>query len=262
LNGARFARAFGGAAEEYERGRPGYSAAAIEALVEAFELGPRSVVVDLAAGTGKLTRDLAARFERVIAIEPLAEMRAQLERAVPGAVALEGTAERMPVDADAVDAVFVAQAFHWFDGRRALEEIARVLRPRGGLGVLVNTTPWEVRETPWFAAIDDVLERSRADLSALRRNATGRWLEAFDRHPRFEPLADAVFDNTVRLSVEDFLAGFASRSYVATLAPEDRAGLLAKVRGLLDRDDAPLEAGLVAAPMRTGAFWTRLTASD
>jgi ubiquinone/menaquinone biosynthesis C-methylase UbiE len=219
-------------------------------------------VVDLAAGTGKLTRNLIGRFERVIAVEPLAAMRGQLERAVPGAVALDGTAERMPVGPDAVDAVFVAQAFHWFDGPRALDEIARVLRPRGGLGVLVNTTPWELRETPWFAAIDDVLERSRADLSALRRNATGLWLRAFEAEPRFESLAEEVFDNTVRLSVGDFLAGFASRSYVATLAAEDRAGLLADVRELLDREDAPLEGGRVAVPMRTAAFWTRLTASD
>jgi ubiquinone/menaquinone biosynthesis C-methylase UbiE len=218
-------------------------------------------VVDLAAGTGKLTRDLAGRLERVIAVEPLAAMRAELERRVPQAEALDGTAERIPVADDEADAVVVAQAFHWFDGRRALDEIARVLRTRGGLGLLWNTTPWENRETPWFALLDDLLERRRVDLATLRRHASGRWREAFDGEHRFEPLAEAMFDNPQRMATDEFLDGFASRSYVAVLDAQERAGLLAEVGALLERSDAPVEDGLVLVPMRTAAFWTRLTAS-
>jgi ubiquinone/menaquinone biosynthesis C-methylase UbiE len=259
LSDDRFASAFGVAATEYERGRPGYPAAAIDALAERFDLGPDSVVVDLAAGTGKLTRDLVGRFGRVIAVEPLPEMRDQLARGAPGAEAAEGTAEAIPLAEATADAVLVAQAFHWFDGRRALDEIARVLRSGGGLGLLWNTTPWEMRETPWFALLDDVLERRRVDLSALRRNASGRWREAFDGETRFEPLTEETFENTRRMSTDEFLAGFASRSYIAVLAPDERTRVLNAAAALLERPDAPVDGGRVIVPMRTACHWTRLT---
>ena len=228
MNDDRFATAFSGAAQEYERGRPGYPAEAIDALAGELGLGDGSVVVDLAAGTGKLSRSLVGRVGEVIAIEPLAEMRAQLERQVPEAKAFDGTAEHIPLGNSSADAVLVAQAFHWFDGRRALDEIARVVRPGGGLGLLWNTTPWENRETPWFALLDDLLERRRVDLATLRRHASG----------------------------------FASRSYVAVLDPEEREALLAEVGRLLERSDAPVDDGQVLVPMRTAAFWTRLTVAS
>ncbi|MFL5869438.1 MAG: methyltransferase domain-containing protein [Solirubrobacterales bacterium] len=255
----RFASAFGSAADEYERGRPGYPVEAIDTLARELSLGPDSAVVDLAAGTGKLTRELVGRFGRVVAIEPLAEMREQLEQQVPGAETIDGTAERIPLADESADAVLVAQAFHWFDGRRALDEIARVLRPGGGLGLLWNTTPWETRETPWFALLDDLLERRRVDLAALHRNASGLWRRAFDDDRRFEPLADATFENPQLMARDEFLDGFASRSYVAVLEPEDRNALLAEVVELLGRADAPVDQGQVLVPMRTATFWTRLT---
>ena len=259
MNDARFAAAFDDAAAEYERGRPGYPPAAIDAIADELGLGARSVVIDLAAGTGKLTRGLVGRFDRVIAVEPLARMRDQLAGAVPGAEAVDGTAEQMPLDSDCADAVLVAQAFHWFDGGPALDEIARVLRPGCGLGLLWNTTPWEWRETPWFALLDDVLERSRADLSTLRRNASGRWREAFEDQSRFAPLTERTFDNTHRMPVAAFLDGFASRSYVAALDPNERAAVLAEVAALIERSEAPVEEGLVVVPMKTACYWTRLT---
>ena len=261
MSDPRFRTSFGDAAQEYERGRPGYPAEAIEWLARALDLGPSSVVIDLAAGTGKLTRELVGRFKRVLAVEPLAEMREQLSQQVAGAEALEGSAEEMPVESASADAVLVAQAFHWFDGRRALDEIARVLTPGGGLGLLWNTTPWERRETPWFALVDDVLERSRADLSTLHRHASGRWRRAFDGQRRFASLDELNFDNTRRMTAAEFLDGLASRSYVATLAADDRAAVIAEVAALLDRADAPVEDELVIVPMRTATYATRLTAA-
>lgn len=258
IEDAQFATAFDKAAQEYECGRPGYSRAAIDTLARELILGRRSVVVDLAAGTGKLTRDLVDRFDRVVAIEPLTEMREQLTRGVPAAEAKAGRAEQLPLSDASADAVMAAQAFHWFDGRRALDEITRVLKPGGGLGLMWNTTPWERREGPWFQFLDDLLEDSRADLSVMRRHGSGHWRQAFDGEQRFEPLSEAKFDNTRRMSRDEFLANLASRSYVAALSPDDRRSLCGDVAELLKRADAPLEAGVVVVPMRTDVYWTRL----
>lgn len=258
MDDAQFATAFDKAAQEYECGRPSYARTAIDALTRALAIGRRSVVADLGAGTGKLTRDLVERFDRVIAIEPLSEMRDQLTRRVPVAEATTGTAEQMPLSAGSVDAVVVAQAFHWFDGPRALDEIARVLKPGGGLGLLWNTTPWERREGPWFQLLDDLLEASRADLSVMRRHGSGHWRSAFEGEQRFQPLSEATFDNTRRMSRDEFLANLASRSYVAALKLDDRQRLLRDIAGLLMRPDAPLDAGRVVVPMTTDVYWTRL----
>jgi ubiquinone/menaquinone biosynthesis C-methylase UbiE len=255
----QFATAFGDAARDYERGRPGYPPEAIDALMRELHLGQRSVVVDLAAGTGKLTRDLTRRFDRVIAIEPLAEMRGQLARTAPAAEALSGAAERLPLADASADAIFVAQAFHWFDGRRALDEIARVLRPGGGLALLWNTTPWELRQGAWFARLDDLLERRRADLSVMRRRATGRWRAAFDGEKRFRPLSEATFDNKQRVSEDEFLSDLASRSYIARLDPDARGELIGDIAELVGRPDAPIKADRVVVPMRTDVYWTRLS---
>jgi SAM-dependent methyltransferase len=175
MNDEQFATAFAHEASAYELGRPGYPPKAIAMVLGELRLQRASIVVDLAAGTGKLTRDLLTQFDRVIAIEPLGEMRTHLARMAPLADALEGTAERMPLAGGAVDAIFVAQAFHWFDGTPALDEIARVVRTGGSLSLLWNTMPWELREGRWYARLDDLLERSRADLSLMRRHGSGRW---------------------------------------------------------------------------------------
>lgn len=258
MSDERMRVAFDSAASEYERGRPGYPIDAIDLLARELRLDARSTVVDLAAGTGKLTRDLVRRFERVIAVEPLAGMRSQLERHVRGAQAVEGRAEAIPLPDACVDAVLVAQAFHWFEGAVAMDEIARVLVPDAGLGLLWNTTPWELREGRWFSALDDLLEGSRADLSTLRRHGSGEWARVFDRPTPFGPLHEATIPNPQRPTAEEFLAGFASRSYVASMGPGGRDELLTAVRELLKRDDAPVEDGRIVVPMRTNVYWTRL----
>jgi SAM-dependent methyltransferase len=147
LTAASFARS----AEAYERARTGYAPEAVAFLVERLGLGPGRVVLDLAAGTGKLARQLVPSGARVVAVEPLAEMRSLIPA---GIEALDGTAEAIPLPDDFADAVTVAQAFHWFDAEAALPEIERVLRP-GGLLALVSN-----RREP--SAFDDVLARHRA----------------------------------------------------------------------------------------------------
>ena len=124
------ATGFARSVEAYERARPDYPPEAIAWLAQELDLRAGRTVVDLAAGSGKLTRPLAALGCEVIAIEPVAEMRAAIG---PTARALDGTAEAMPLPDDSADVVTVGQAFHWFDGPVALAEIERVLRPGGAL---------------------------------------------------------------------------------------------------------------------------------
>ncbi len=163
-------------ADEYERTRPGYP----PDLLDALPIGHDASVLDLAAGTGKLTRTLAARYAKVVAVEPLANMRAMLERSVPGVPALAGSAERIPLDDVSVDGVFVAQAFHWFDKPVALREIARVLRPGGVLAVIWNG-PDEERPSPLPPAFE-------AELDALHDAVRHPWLD----EPAWEDLVEAT----------------------------------------------------------------------
>lgn len=129
------AASFGGVADAYERARPGYPDDAV-----AWLAGDEPCdVVDLGAGTGKLTRSLVARGHRVTAVDPLEEMLVWLRHAVPGAIAVRGSAEAIPLPDGSADVVTCAQSFHWFDHAVALREIARVLRPGGRLAPVWNT---------------------------------------------------------------------------------------------------------------------------
>lgn len=134
--------AFGSVAQTYDRVRPPYFLPLLDRAEEALQLGPSSSVLDLAAGTGRLTRELVKRFASVLAVEPGDQMRALIEVGT----ASPGTAELIPADAASVDAVFVGEAFHWFDPSSAIREIARVLRPNGGLAVIY--TYWWETEPP------------------------------------------------------------------------------------------------------------------
>ncbi|HEY5316409.1 MAG TPA: methyltransferase domain-containing protein, partial [Solirubrobacteraceae bacterium] len=162
---------FDRAAEEYERGRPEYPAAAVDLLASELGFGAGSTIVDLAAGTGKLTRALIATGAHVVAVEPVAGMRRQLVAAVPAAEVLEGTAEAMPLAPGSADAVLVAQAFHWFDAAKAAREIHRVLRPDGGLGAIWNI--WD-DSVEWVARMQQLVG---AHLGDTPQRSTSGWRE-------------------------------------------------------------------------------------
>ncbi len=251
------AQSFDSAATAYERGRPGYPVAALERAIAELGLAGDATVVDLGAGTGKLTRDLVTRFARVIAVEPLERMLAQLVEAVPGAEALSGDAHAIPVESGSAAALFAGQAFHWFSDHEALAEIARVLEPAGGMALIWNTSPWEIREGSWFNALADLLEDQSLDRSGLHRHTYMHWHEIFETDELFEPLAYAAFEHSHELSRQDFIETMASRSYIASLGAERQAEVLGEIDGLFERDDAPIENGLVQVPLRTDVFWTR-----
>jgi SAM-dependent methyltransferase len=213
---------FARAAGAYDRARPEYPPAAIAWLAKRLDLGSGRAVVDLAAGTGKLTRALAALGCDVVAVEPVAEMRAALERALPEVRALTGTAEAIPVDDDAADVVTVAQAFHWFDARRALAEIDRVLRPGGALALA-----WNRREldAPVHRAIAGIIEPHRGAAPAHRANA---WRAAFAG----TELEERRFPFAVVQDADALADRVASTSFVATLPDEARGDVLERVRAL------------------------------
>lgn len=203
---ARHAASFDGASAAYDRARPGYPDDAVAWLVPP---GARDVL-DLGAGTGKLTRQLTAPRRTVTAVEPLAGMRERLAAAVPDARLLAGDAETIPLPDDSVDAVLVAQAWHWFDETRAGPEIARVLRPDGVLGLLWNSADETV---PWVAALWDLLhEQGEQDKEDDPVPHPG---------PGFERPVRRDFRHRHALDLDTLLDLVRSRSYVILL-PEDR----------------------------------------
>ena len=238
------ARSFGRAAEEYELGRPGYAAAALDAV----GLASSAVVLDLAAGTGKLTRQIVFRVARVLAVEPLAEMRAVLERVVPEAEALAGSADAIPLEDDAVDAVLVGEAFHWFATAATLAEIARVLRPDGTLAILFNQVDGDF-EPPLPEAFWDAYRAAAIEKPPEQTVRTGLWKAPFPGP--FESFVESSFPNPVELGREQVLAQAASWSMIGALPARERSALLARLGELLP-------AGVYRHPLRTDLYRTRL----
>lgn len=223
---ARRATAFGGRAAAYAEHRPDYPAAAVRWLLEPVA-GPAEPgalhVLDLGAGTGKLGAGVLALGHRVTAVEPDARMLAELGRRVPGATALAGSAEDIPLPDGSVDAVVVGQAFHWFDQDRALPEIARVLRPGGALGALWNTDDDRVE---WTAG----LGRVAASLVSFVDWPQDRVIRA---HPAYSPVEHADFAHRRRHTVDSLVATVATHSRVLLLEPAERERRLAAVRDYL-----------------------------
>ena len=231
------ATSFAAVADEYERSRPGYPDDAVRWLVGEE---PRDVV-DLGAGTGKLTRSLVALGHRVIAVEPLPEMIAHLRAAVPGVSVVEGGAEAIPLESGSADVVTAAQAFHWFDHGPALREIARVLRLGGSVALVWNTR--DDREE-WVAQLsDEALGRETVERSDVALPVEESGL--------FGEVERASFPHVQRLDRERLVDLVLSRSYCAVLSPEERAPVLARVERLFDEHAAD---GVIELPYMTECF--------
>lgn len=213
---AQQASSFGAAAQEYERGRPGYPEVALDWLLPA----DAQDVVDLGAGTGKLTRSLAGRGLQVVAVEPSEGMRQELVRALPGVTALDGAGETIPLPDGSVDAVLVAQAWHWVDPALAVPEVARVLRPGGRLGLI-----WNFRDesADWVGALGRSM-RSIADDPTQMQVELG---------PRFGPVERLTVPWQHRTTPDGLRDLVASRSYVITAPPAERRRVLREVDQLL-----------------------------
>lgn len=234
---AERARSFGRVAAEYERGRPGYPPEAIEWLLGARPLE----VLDLGAGTGKLTQALLTAGHRVTAVEPLDEMRAILSSRLPAARALAGSAEHLPLADASVDAVAVGSAFHWFEESAALAEISRVLRPAGVLGLLGNA--FDV-SSPWVARVREILGPP-----AIER--PGHWPSVVDLGERFAEIEDCEFPHEQRIGRAGLRDLASSRSGLALMDDDQRASVLAGLDRLWEQEPELLGRTDVLLPWRT-----------
>ncbi len=229
---------FGNVAETYHRVRPPYSQTLLDRAQDALQLDAGARVLDLAAGTGRLTHELARRFAHVVAVEPDDRMRA-----IHGD-ALAGSAEAIPLDDASIDAAFVGEAFHWFDPTAAIAELARVLRPGGGLAI-VSTHWWET-EPPLPDAALQLLSEPWERYRSQRRPP---WDDAFAASP-FGPLHYERAEDELTVDPEALLALYSTTSSLASLPPDERTALFAGVR--------PHLTGPYRLPLRHELVWTRL----
>jgi len=237
---------FASGSDLYERARPGYSQESVACLVDSLGIGPGSRVLDVASGTGKLTRALAATGASCVAAEPSPSMRAAFARSVPDVAQVGADAVHLPLAGGAFDAVTVAQAFHWFASTEALTEIARVLRPGGGLALIWN-------------------ERDESDPLVAELTAISKWDvhqpypvgrdfgAVVDASRCFGPVTRSRFRFTQELDRATFVEQVASRSYVVVLPEDRRRAILDGVTALADRLEEPIRL-----PYLVDLFCTRL----
>jgi SAM-dependent methyltransferase len=255
---AELGLSFGRIALDYDAARPEYASEALDRAQEVLGLGPEARVVELAAGSGTLTRALGERFRKLVAVEPDDDMRGVLARRSPHVEALRGTAEQIPLPDRSADGVFVGDAFHWFDASAAVSEIARMLRPRGGVALFWNNW-WSDDADGTSDSLDPPLPGSARALldeiyvrsgRAAARAEKADPLAAFAEAP-FEPLADERFTRTRELSAAGVVDLYATVSSVASLP--------ARERDELKRELLPLLSETYRLEVSTVLLWTRLS---
>lgn len=258
------ARGFERGAVDYEAARPGYPTAVVDLLVAELGLGPGRRVLDLAAGTGKLTRLLVPSGAGVVAVEPVAAMRAELVRRCPGVEVLDGTAEAVPLPDGSVDAVVVAQAFHWFDAPAALAELRRVLRPGGGLALV-----WNVRDesVDWVRRFGELLvEAAAGDPSSAEFRETGKpyedgtdWVAVVAGTGAFTPLEHRVVPWAQAVDADLLVRRAASTSFVSALPDDARAVALDRIRELAATHPDLAGRDTFGFPHLATVYWCRRT---
>lgn len=238
-------------AKTYAHGRPDYPDELLGWMGEELDIGAGKEVVDLGAGTGKFTSLLLRTGAQVTAIEPVAAMREQLSEKLPAAKVLHGTAQALPLATHSIDALTCAQAFHWFADERALQEIHRVLRPGGHLGLV-----WNVRDerVDWVAEMARIVERYEG---STPRFHTGLWRQAFSG-ARFEPLRLREFSyQHVGPPEQVIVARILSVSFIGALPEEQKQRVAQQLRELIDHHPELKGCSEVAVPYRTEAYSTR-----
>ena len=217
------ARSFDSAAAEYERHRPEYPEAAPRWAAEQLRLDRGARVLDVGAGTGKLTRGLVALGFELVAVEPGAPMLHQLRTAVPEAEAIEAPAESIPLPDESVDAAFSGQAYHWFDHERAVPELHRVIRPGGGLALLWNW--WDER---------DPLQRELGPVVGFGGHRPFAE-DGLPAAPWFREVARTVVDSAEASSPDAVVAHLSTTSMYLTMEADERERRLAEIHAIASR---------------------------
>lgn len=221
------ARGYAKSVDAFVRGRPEYPEALEGWLRDGIGLGPGKAVLDLGAGTGKFTKRLAATGARVIAVEPVAEMLAALEAALPIVETHRASADALPLASASLDAVFCAQAFHWFASAAVLDEIHRVLKPGGWLGLVWNVQDEHI---DWVAKLKVIMSPYEAGVPRFRH---GAWRRVFP-HAGFAPLEALEFPHFHRGPPEQVIVErVLSVSFIAALAPEEQRRVAHELRALI-----------------------------
>lgn len=244
------ATGFEAGAEAYARGRPDYPAELLHWLRESIHLGPGTTVLDLGAGTGKFIGLLVRSGASVTAVEPVNAMRARLVSDWPGVVALDGTAEAIPLADTSMDAVVSAQAFHWFSTPAAVAEIRRVLKPGGVFGLVWNTADLDVR---WVAQLRAMIQPYEGDTPRFH---SGEWKSIFPAEG-FGPLVESQFRHEHVGAPESVIVHrMMSVSYVASLSAGERAALSERMRTAIAANLEVAGKAEVHFPYKTFAYAT------
>lgn len=248
-------RGFAARADVYEAGRPEWPRELVERLLAELALGPSSTVVDLGAGTGKLARQVVGAVGRVVAVEPSRAMREECARLVPRAEVVDGSAEAIPLPDASVDAVLAAEAFHWFATPAAVAEIARVVRPGGGLGLLWNVHAWTGDETAMREVGGMIMSRRAPGKTRVERMGSGEWRDVIEGSGAFGPLGEAELRWELQLDLDAFIRHVSTWSFIAALEDGERHSLLSDVESALRERLAP--PADVVVPYRTLAYWAQ-----
>jgi SAM-dependent methyltransferase len=237
-------------AETYERVRPSYPADAVAWLAGNLEIGPGRTVLDVAAGTGKLTRLLLPFGATLFAAEPVAGMRRSFVTAVPGVSIVATVAEAMPIAGRSVDAITVAQAFHWFDADRAFDEFRRVLRPGCRVGVIWNARD---RSSDWVNEVWSIMDR--VEKRAPWRDHENWRDSALGERAGFGPIHSATFRQEQTITPDGVVERIASVSHVAVLETAERERVLDEVRAVLAGHSDTRGRAELRIPYRVDAYW-------
>ena len=246
-------RGFETSTSAYERGRPSYPPEAVAFLIDELRLEVTVDLVELGPGTGKLTSLLVSTGARVIGIEPVSAMRRALTTRLPEIEVLDARAEELPLEDGSVDAAVAAQSFHWFDGDRALAELARVMRPGAKLAIVFNVRDDSV---PWIRALVDLLEPFRGDTPSHR---SMRWRETFDRTVAWATRGARSFCHEHVSTPVGVVDRVLSISFIAALDRDRRSQIADDVHWILAADPSTRGRDRILTAYRTDCYlWERV----
>lgn len=236
------------ASDTYERGRPDYPREAVDFMMERLSVNKDTVVLDLGAGTGKWTQYLLPTQAKIIALEPVEKMREKLILKYPAIQIIDGTAENIPLPDSSIDAVCVAQAFHWFSGEAALREIYRILKPEGSVGLIWNSRDDSIE---WVSELTQLIDPHE---KGAPRYKYGLWKGAWKKSKQFSPLEEKNFRYNQVGPREMIVDRVASISFIAALQSNKLKEVLDSVCTLLDRHPQTKDKRELTLPYRTDVF--------